>query len=215
MPLPPSPPNAPLSLHQLSQLKFWDAFLALPAPVEAAIIAAVISLPLGIATLIIALRSLAVAKQAKEVAQQKLFADLLKVRMEWHESFKNAVSSRKKELVGDLETVVSQYESESTRLLEERQHESHWFFDAGVTSIVNDVITEFQSRRTKIIEGEQILHSVANKAKQQAKHHAFNVEQLMRDLSRALKPFLFVGHIKQTIPEAKAGPRIGGIFRGL
>ncbi len=214
MPLPSTPLSAPqLPLHELAQLGFVDAFLALPGPVEAAVIAGAISLPLGLATLIISLKSLGVAKQAKEVAQDKLFADLLKVRMEWHEGFKEAVAEREKELKGDFAAIASSDDSAATRTIKDRQHEAHWFFDNTVTTIVNAIAAEFELQKVMTIESEQLSNSRNAIAKRKGETHAFNVRQLMIDLSRALKPFLFVGHVKQTRQEAKATPRISGLFR--
>jgi len=210
-PLPTTP--APLTLDQLSKLGFWDAYLALPAPLEAAIIAGLIALPLGIATLIASLRSIAVAREAKEVASEKLFSDLLKVRIEWHESFKEAVASRQKELTSDFDGTASHVESEATYCIQERRHEASWFFGKEISGIVSSVENEFVLQRSNIIAGAQHLDNAAYKAKREAEHNAFNVTQLMKDLSRALKPFLYVGHIKQTRPEAKAGPKISGIFK--
>ncbi len=209
----PAPPPS-LTLDQLSKLGFWDAYLALPAPLEAAIIAGIIALPLGLATLAATLRSIAVAKEAKEIASEKLFSDLLKTRIEWHESFKEAVADRQKELTGKLEDIASNTESVASVKIHQRRQEASWFFEKEITGLISDIEKEFVLQRTNIIGGEQLLDDAAPRAKIEAAHHAANVTQLMKDLGRVLKPFLYVGHIKQTRPEAKAGPRISGIFRG-
>ena len=169
---------------------------------------------LGLATLAASLRSIAIAKDAKEIASEKLFSDLLKVRIEWHESLKEAVSDRQKELAGKLEDIASHTESVSTLKIQQCRLEASWFFEKEITGLISDIEQEFVIQRSKIIAGEQLLDNAAPRAKIEAAHHAGNVTQLMKDLSRALKPFLYVGHIKQTRPEAKAGPRISGIFKG-
>ena len=224
MQLPATIPAA-LAAHPVLHQGLWDTLIALPAPIDAALIAGAISLPLGAISLLLGImnlftsrRSLAVAREAKDIAQQKLFADLIKPRLEWRSGFKVAVETRKTEILNAHQNTNNPYatpgafpsnplSSPGLDLLEDRKIEAHSFFDKTITTLVNDVVKELE------VQALAKTANLNNKTAATSSRLSFHkTDQLRRDTMSALKPFLYVGHIKQDMDDAKPGVRIAGMF---
>lgn len=210
MPL-PAPVPVHVIAHPIAHAGLWESFLALPPQIDAAIIASLVSLLVALPSWLMSMRTIGIAKASKDITEQKLFSDLLKPRMEWRDRIKAAVETRKAEIQSGQLNISNRYTNPGMDLLDGCQSESYTLFDTNVSVLVNDLVAEIKKQENTQIA--IVRKTCSGNSAGELKVDFFTTDQLIADVIRALKPFLYVGHIKQTRKEAKATPRISGLFK--
>lgn len=142
------------------------------------------------------------------VARQSLFASLYPTRVDWLESFLQAVNEWDREITKIIYATDGPPEPTALFELEELTEKSRALFGPEVTVAAKSILKEWE-----IVKGTRIRAASGDrKAAQQAGHETLRAYRYNGELRRVCRPYLYVGDIRNNSKEAKPDVRTVGLF---
>lgn len=186
-------------------------FHAAPEVAQVAVVAAAIAF----LSMIVATASMLVSWRQAKTGRTTLFASLLEKRVKWLDDFRDAVKDRHKEIndipAGDAVNHALVTEPEALFRVNDAKRNAHWLFDKSVAGVVNDIVQLLEQRTMLIINARSKTGKESMDAAQMATKVAFDIEAKWDTLYRKIKPFMYVGDVKNPSREARGAYVLKGM----